>query len=285
MHIHATNIVRGMVSSCHFINNKIGQGIMAIVMLVTLSACVTNPNSDGYISTYQAKALHPQINVNDYQPISVVEIASQGFIALHSHLPIGTRLKIVNPRTQYEIIVVVAGKPKARQSKGLALSHAAARKLGLNPRRNNQVLYQALPRKAPYKYAQKSMPNHVKQVTKQSILQTATMPPANTVTQTYLGKASYYAHKFHGRTTANGETYDMHAMTCAHKSLPFNTKVRVTNRNNGRSIVLRVNDRGPFKKGRIVDVSYGAAKKLGMIQRGIVPVKVEVLLEDTGTRV
>jgi len=284
MYTHATNLFRGMATACHSTTHKAVQGIIIATILATLGACATPSSNYNPVSPYQAKSLYPHTNVNDYRPITVVEIAAQGFIALHSHLPVGTRLKIVNPRTEYEIIVVVAGKPKARQTKGMALSSLAARKLGLNPRRNNHVLYQTLPRKSPYKYTRKQAPSPVKQIAKQNILQPVTMLPENEVTKTDLGKASYYAHKFHGRTTANGETYDMYAMTCAHKTLPFNTKVRVTNRNNGRSIVLRVNDRGPFKKGRIVDVSYGAAKKLGMIKKGIVPVKVEVLLEDSGTR-
>ena len=79
------------------------------------------------------------------------------------------------------------------------------------------------------------------------------------------GIASWYGSKFHGRKTSNGETYDMHAMTAAHTRLPLPTYVRVTNLENGRSTVVRVNDRGPFKKNRIIDLSYAAATKLGMI--------------------
>ena len=91
------------------------------------------------------------------------------------------------------------------------------------------------------------------------------------------GEASYYAHKFHGRTTANGETYDMYKMTAAHRTLPFGTRVRVTNLSNGRKVDLKINDRGPFVDGRIIDVSYAAARKLDMIQSGVVPVRVESL--------
>jgi len=82
------------------------------------------------------------------------------------------------------------------------------------------------------------------------------------------GIASWYGPKFHGRKTSNGETYDMHAMTAAHTRLPLPTYVRVTNLENGRSTVVRVNDRGPFKKNRIIDLSYAAATKLGMIAKG-----------------
>ncbi len=95
--------------------------------------------------------------------------------------------------------------------------------------------------------------------------------------ETIEGKASYYAEDFHGRKTSNGETYDMYKMTAAHKELPFNTLVRVTNLNNHRAIVVRINDRGPFKPGRIIDLSKGAAQKLQMINDGVIPVKLEIL--------
>ena len=91
------------------------------------------------------------------------------------------------------------------------------------------------------------------------------------------GVASYYADQFHGRRTANGETFDMHAMTAAHRSLPFGTRVRVTNLDNGRSVVVRINDRGPFVEGRIIDLSYGAAGAVGMIGPGTARVRLEVL--------
>ena len=82
------------------------------------------------------------------------------------------------------------------------------------------------------------------------------------------GSASYYAAKFHGRRTASGEAFDMHAMTAAHRTLPFGSKVRVTNPANGKSVVVRINDRGPFTKGRAIDVSRAAAEELGLIARG-----------------
>jgi len=82
------------------------------------------------------------------------------------------------------------------------------------------------------------------------------------------GSASYYAAKFHGRRTASGERFDMHAMTAAHRTLPFGSKVRVTNTANGKSVVVRINDRGPFTRGRTIDVSHAAAKQLGLIARG-----------------
>jgi rare lipoprotein A len=91
------------------------------------------------------------------------------------------------------------------------------------------------------------------------------------------GIASWYGKDFHGRKTSNGEIYDMYAMTAAHKTLPMNVHLRVTNRDNGRSTVVRVNDRGPFVKGRIIDLSYVAAKELGVVGPGTAPVRIEAL--------
>jgi rare lipoprotein A len=91
------------------------------------------------------------------------------------------------------------------------------------------------------------------------------------------GKASWYGKPYHGRTTASGERYNMHAQTAAHKTLPFGTKVRVTNLENGKDTVVRINDRGPFVKGRIIDLSYSAANQIKMVQSGVVSVKVEIL--------
>lgn len=91
------------------------------------------------------------------------------------------------------------------------------------------------------------------------------------------GKASYYGTQYHGRPTASGETYDMYAMTAAHPNLPFGTAIRVTNLENGQAVIVRVNDRGPFKPGRIVDVSQAAAERLGLILNGTANVQVEVV--------
>jgi rare lipoprotein A len=92
------------------------------------------------------------------------------------------------------------------------------------------------------------------------------------------GLASWYGKKFHGRLTANGEVYDMYKISAAHKTLPLGTKVRVTNRRNGKSVVVRINDRGPFVRGRIIDMSYGGARALDMVAEGVVPVRVETLV-------
>jgi rare lipoprotein A len=92
-----------------------------------------------------------------------------------------------------------------------------------------------------------------------------------------VGMASWYGGKFHGRTTASGEPYDMNDLTAAHPNLPFGTKVRVTNLANGRSVVLRINDRGPYVKPRIIDVSRQAAERLGFRRAGLAKVRVEVI--------
>lgn len=92
------------------------------------------------------------------------------------------------------------------------------------------------------------------------------------------GMASWYGNKFHGHKTSNGEVYDMYGMTAAHKTLPIPSYVRVTHLDNNRSVVVRVNDRGPFHEGRIIDLSYAAAKKLGITQQGTGRVEVEIIV-------
>jgi len=91
------------------------------------------------------------------------------------------------------------------------------------------------------------------------------------------GVSSFYAKDFHGKLTANGEIFDMYGLTAAHKTLPLNTIVRVTNVANDKSLILRINDRGPYVKGRILDCSYGAALKLGFVNEGTAKVKIEII--------
>lgn len=95
------------------------------------------------------------------------------------------------------------------------------------------------------------------------------------------GVASWYGKKFHGRDTSSGERYNMYAMTAAHKTLPLPTNVRVTNLENGKSIIVRVNDRGPFVKNRLIDLSYAAAAELGVIANGTAMVEVTALNSST----
>ena len=91
------------------------------------------------------------------------------------------------------------------------------------------------------------------------------------------GQATYYGSRSHGRKTASGETFNKNEMVCAHRTLPFGTRVRVTNKKNGRSVVVRVIDRGPFGKGKVIDLSPAAARQLDMIKAGVVPVHLEVV--------
>ena len=99
--------------------------------------------------------------------------------------------------------------------------------------------------------------------------------------QTLSGKASYYAKSWTGRRTSNGERLHHDSMTCAHKTLPFGTLLKVTNLLNGKQVVVRVTDRGPYVRGRVVDLSWGAAKAIGMLSQGIAPVSVERVTTST----
>ena len=92
-----------------------------------------------------------------------------------------------------------------------------------------------------------------------------------------VGHASWYGEAFHGRLTANGEVYDQYAISAAHQSLPLPSFIHVTNLDNGRTLVVRVNDRGPFVGDRLLDLSYGAAARLGIVEDGVVRVKIELI--------
>jgi rare lipoprotein A len=95
------------------------------------------------------------------------------------------------------------------------------------------------------------------------------------------GEASWYGEPHHGRTTASGETYDMNQLTAAHRTLPLGTKVLVTNLKNGRAVEVRINDRGPSIEGRIIDLSYAAARELGAVSGGTIPVRLRVISQPT----
>ena len=99
------------------------------------------------------------------------------------------------------------------------------------------------------------------------------------------GTASFYSTQFHGRKTANGETFNMNQLTAAHPSLPFGTLVKVTNMDNGKNVVVRINDRGPYVKGRIIDLSKSAARKIGILKEGVAQVKVEPVKPTINTQV
>jgi rare lipoprotein A len=92
-----------------------------------------------------------------------------------------------------------------------------------------------------------------------------------------VGRASWYGEFHHGQLTASGETFDMMQLTAAHRTLPLGTRLRVTNLENGRMVRVRVNDRGPYVDGRVVDLSLGAARALDMVERGVVPVRLDII--------
>lgn len=100
--------------------------------------------------------------------------------------------------------------------------------------------------------------------------------------QAFEGTASWYGGKFHGRKTASGETFNKNAMTCAHKTLKFGTMLKVTNKKNGKSVIVKVNDRGPYVKGRIIDLSEASAKKIGI--DGIGQVHIEIVSNNAVTK-
>lgn len=104
-----------------------------------------------------------------------------------------------------------------------------------------------------------------------------TLAEFDTSKKKYTGVSSYYGKAFHGKLTANGEIFDMYGVTAAHKEMPLNTVARVTNLANNKSLILRINDRGPYVAGRILDCSYGAAKKLDFLSTGTTEVKIEVI--------
>ena len=99
----------------------------------------------------------------------------------------------------------------------------------------------------------------------------------HTVAQAEKGKASFYHDKFHGRTTACGQTFSQKKLTAAHKKLPCGTKIKVTRRDTGKSVVVTVNDRGPFVTGRVIDLSKAAARQIGLIRSGLAPVRLTIL--------
>ena len=104
-----------------------------------------------------------------------------------------------------------------------------------------------------------------------------TYKKSNSKTETLRGISSWYGPNFHGKLTANGEIYDMYGTTAAHKTLPLNTIVRVTNLDNGKSLILKINDRGPYVGDRILDCSFGAAKKLGFDKQGTTSVEIDII--------
>lgn len=160
-------------------------------------------------------------------------------VAAHPKLPFDTYLKVENPANGKMAVVRVNDRCSPRSDRLLVVSWGAARLLGILERGAAEMQISGA--------------------------------------KTFTGYASWYGKQFHGRKTANGEVYDMDAMTAAHKELPFNTRVRVVNVRTGKSVVVRINDRGPFIEGRIIDLSRRAAGKLGMFFSGTTKVRIEIL--------
>jgi rare lipoprotein A len=130
---------------------------------------------------------------------------------------------------------------------------------------------------APVRASVPALPEHA--IDGSAILGPAEMPALGAGVEPTTGRISWYGQRFAGRATANGERFDPSALTMAHRELPFGTQVRVTNPANGASVVLRVNDRGPFVGGRVADVSYGAARRLGMLEQGVITAQLEPLAD------
>ena len=117
-------------------------------------------------------------------------------------------------------------------------------------------------------------------------VQVSTPQPGSVSSKDLQGLASYYAEPYHGRRTASGEIFDTYqGMTAAHRTLPFNTLVRVTNKKNGREVDVRINDRGPWVEGRVIDLSVRAAREIDLVRPGVAPVKLRVLKQEDFARV
>lgn len=124
----------------------------------------------------------------------------------------------------------------------------------------------------------KAQPSHRSHARAYTVKGKRYVPFANTITDfSQVGTASWYGPGFHGKRTANGEKFNQNLMTAAHKELPLNSVVKVTRVSTGKSIMVRINDRGPFHGNRIIDLSFGAAKKLGIVNKGSAKVKVELI--------
>lgn len=252
------------------------------MVAVLLSGCTNtiNPQNERQSITYSLP-----VSKAVAKPVNVVESLGVGVTALHAYLPIGSQIEVINPITKHRVSVKVVGRTPKNKQAILFVSPNAARILRLNQYPNVKMLMRVSRKKnhstqsgrvqnKVASYAPKG--GKIKGISGAVPLVLKDSKPNGSVSKVQHGVASYYANRFHGRKTASGVKYSRNAMTCAHRTLPFGTRIRVTNQSNGRSVILKVNDRGPFSKGRIVDVSLAAAKKLGMIKRGKVSVKLEV---------
>lgn len=111
---------------------------------------------------------------------------------------------------------------------------------------------------------------------------TLALAPLSADAQALTGDATYYGNRWHGRRTSSGELYNKDSLTCAHRTLPFGTRLKVRNTRNNKEVIVRVTDRGPFRKGAIVDLSMAAAKEIDMVNSGVVPVVAEIVTRGNG---
>ena len=158
-------------------------------------------------------------------------------------------------------------RPETRAAKGLVLALAALLSSGCHRRHRAPPSAPLPPPPAAPPTARRHPPP----------VRTPRGAPPAPVVQSEQGIASWYGHPYHGRPTSSGEIYNMYAMTAAHRTLPFGTEVRVHDLDDGRDVSVRINDRGPFVNGRIIDLSYAAAKAIGMLGAGTAMVRLEIL--------
>ena len=167
------------------------------------------------------------------------EYDNKSLVAAHRTLPFGTFVKVTNLESNKCVVVKINDRKPYSETNIIVVSWEAARQLDLIEKGKVKVKIEVI--------------------------------------SGQYGIASWYGHPFHGRLTANGETYDMGKITAAHRELPFNTRVRITNLSNGKSVVVRINDRGPYVKGRIIDLSKEAARMINMVDAGISKVHLSIL--------
>jgi rare lipoprotein A (peptidoglycan hydrolase) len=227
-------------------------GLSLVVFAILLSSCSRYPNLTPQLyieylgeartegASWLGKIFKGKRTVS-HEPYDPFDL-----VAAHRRAPMKSFLKVTNPRNGRSVVVRVVDRVPRRSDCDILVSWRAAQVLGLLREKIGRMIVEPV--------------------------------RVNLVRQ--FGVASWYGDPWHGKKTANMEIYNMNDMTAAHRFLPFNTLVRVTNLQNGRSVIVRVNDRGPFLKGRVVDLSYEAAKNLDMLERGTAHVMLEVLPED-----
>lgn len=249
--------------------------VLAILCVVSCSSISTTEKK------YQPITYKKPVSKIVIKPISVGQFSGHGITALYAYLPFGSQVELINPITHKSVSAKIIGQTPNSERDKLLLSSDALKSLGLHHYPNSKILMR-VKRSGNIAIWQTSVQQSVKGIkdfvnSSSQVVKSKRKRLSVKAGRVQYGRASYYARHFHGKKTASGERFNMNEMTCAHRSLPFGVRVRITNKGNGRSVILRVNDRGPYSKERIVDVSYAAAKKLGMIRSGTADVKLEVI--------